>query len=123
MSKRPLAGEKDLDAVCTVLRSYFNGLHEGDADKIRSVFHEDSFLQTPGSRRSREDYLNIVSDRLSPKAAGEPYRFKILWIELIKDQAMAKLDVPVLGKHHVDYLGLLKEDGRWRIVNKMSTTL
>ncbi len=41
----------------------------------------------------------------------------------IKDQAMAKVDVPVFDNHSIDCLGLLKEDGTWLIVNTMYTTL
>ncbi len=41
----------------------------------------------------------------------------------VDDQAMAKVDVPLLAAHFIDFLGLLKEDGTWKIVNKMYTTI
>ncbi len=55
----------------------------------------------------RKSVLNV--DRLS--------------LEIIKDQAEAKVDVPVFDNHYIDFLGLLKEDGNWLIVNKMYSTL
>ena len=32
-------------------------------------------------------------------------------------------DVPVFDNHYIDFLDLLKEDGKWLIFNKMYTTL
>ena len=51
------------------------------------------------------------------------YGFNILSLELINDQAMAKVEVPLLAAHFIDFLGLLKEDGTWKIVNKMFTVI
>ncbi len=36
---------------------------------------------------------------------------------------LQRVDVPVFDNHYIDFLGLLKEDGNWLIVNKMYTTL
>jgi len=51
------------------------------------------------------------------------YAFKVLSLDIEGDQAMAKVDVPLLAAHFIDFLGLLKEDGKWKIVNKMYTII
>ena len=51
------------------------------------------------------------------------YNFNIQSLEIVGDQAMAKVDVPLLAAHFIDFLGLLKEDGEWKIVNKMFTLI
>jgi len=36
---------------------------------------------------------------------------------------MVKLECPLFEYCYIDFLGLLKEDGRWKIVTKMYTDL
>ena len=36
---------------------------------------------------------------------------------------MSEVEAPLLAAHFIDFLGLLKEDGQWQIVNKMFTTV
>ncbi len=109
----------DLDTITHILGEYFLGLHEGDSERLRAIFHPQAALQAPGLRRSRAEWLALVEERESPAARGDTFAYRILGIEILGDQAMAKVDCPLLGRRYVDYLGLLREDGRWRIVNKM----
>lgn len=113
----------DFESVTRIVRSYFDGLHYGDVSKLRAIFHQDAFLKTPGSRRSLEQWLAAVASRPIPSQQGRAYGFKLLSIEVIKDQAMVKLECPLFEHCYIDFLGLLKEDGQWKIVNKMYTDL
>lgn len=113
----------DFGVVSAIVQDYFDGLHYGDVAKLRSIFHADVFLKAPGSRRSLEQWLSAVASRPVPSQQGRPYEFKLLSIEVIKDQAMVKLECPLFEHRYIDFLGLLKEDGRWKIVNKMYTDL
>ena len=109
----------DFAAVIALVQNYFDGLHQGDVDKLRALFHPDAYLKAPGLRRSREDWLAAVASRPVPQQQGAAYSYKILAVELVKDQAMVKAECPLFEHAYVDFLGLLKEDGRWRIINKM----
>jgi len=51
------------------------------------------------------------------------YNFNIQSLEIIGDQAMAIVDAPLLAAHFIDFLGLLKENDQWKIVNKMYTII
>jgi len=116
-------GASEFVAVMAVLQHYCDGLQFGDAAKLRGIFHADAFLKAPGLRRSLEQWLEAVASRPVPAEEGQPYRFKLLSLEVIQDQAMAKLECPLFEHAYVDFLGLLKENGRWLIVNKMYTDL
>lgn len=107
------------EAVELVLRDYFDGLHHADVKKLRAIFHRDAALQAPGIRRSREEWLRLVGSRPVPIEQGADYTYRVLFVEIIGDQAMVKLFCPLLGNCYIDFLGLLKESGQWRIVNKM----
>lgn len=112
-------GQYDFAVIASLLQDYFDGLYEADTEKLRRVFHEDVFLKAPGLRRSREEWLDAVDSRPVPRLEGHPYAFNILSIEVIGEQAMAKVECPLLGHYYIDYLGFLKENGIWKIVNKM----
>ncbi|OMH38026.1 nuclear transport factor 2 family protein [Motiliproteus sp. MSK22-1] len=116
-------GANEFESVIAVVRDYFDGLHHGEESKLRAIFHPDAYLKAPGLCRSLEQWLEAVANRPVPEQQGRPYDFKLLSIEIIKDQAMVKLECPLFDHFYLDFLGLLKENGRWLIVNKMYTDL
>ncbi|WP_432472531.1 nuclear transport factor 2 family protein [Amphritea sp. HPY] len=102
-----------------IITDYFDGLYAADVAKLRNAFHADAFLKAPGLRRSRDEWLQAVANRPVPKHEGESYRFNILSMDVIGEQAMVKLECPLFEKFYIDFIGLLKENGQWKIVNKM----
>ena len=115
--------QSDYEAIIGLLNDYFDGLYEGDVDKLRNVFHDDAWLKGNDYRKTRDEWLEAVANRPVPRDEGMEFNFNIVSLEIVDDQAMAKVDVPLLAAHFIDFLGLLKEGGQWRIVNKMFTTI
>ena len=115
--------ETDFDRVTHVINQYCEGLYLGDAKLLEDIFHQDAWLKLPGKRRSLSTWLEDVRQRQTPKDLGQAYDFKILSVDLVQDQAMVKLECPLFDFHYIDFLGLLKEEGQWRIVNKMYTDI
>lgn len=111
--------QQDLDLVASVVNDYFTGLHEADIATLQRIFHPDAVLKAPGLRRSLSQWLDLVSTREIPAQQGTAFGYRVLAIDVIHDQAMVKVLCPLLGRTYIDFLGLLKEDGQWRIVNKM----
>ena len=114
---------QDFEKINEILQDYFGGLYEVDVDKLRAIFHLDTVLKANGLRKTRDEWLDAIASRPVPKEHGFNYDFNVISIEIINDQAMVKANVPLMAGHYIDYLGLLKEDGRWLIVNKMYTTI
>lgn len=106
------------DAV-ELVNAYFRGLHTGDVELLASVFDASAWLQSAGLRLSRDEWLERVAARQSPAELGHAYAYDILDIEVLRNHGVAKLNVALLGKTYIDYLSLLKEAGRWRVVNKL----
>ena len=115
--------QSDYEAITDLLNAYFEGLYDGDVNTLRKIFHDDAWLKGNDYRKSRDEWLDAVATRPVPRTEGMAYNFKIWSLEIVGDQAMAKVDVPLLAAHFIDYLGLLKEDGEWKIVNKMFTII
>lgn len=109
----------DFTIVTEMVQAYFEGLHQGDTHKLRALFHEDTVLKAPGIRRTREEWLSLVATRAVPAEEGHPYAYKLLSVDIIADQAMVKALCPLLGHTFLDFLGLLKENGKWLFVSKM----
>ena len=111
----------DFANVTTIVQQYFDGLHNGDVAKLSAIFHLDAWLKTPGNRRSVKQWLTDVANRPTPQEQGRAYEFKILSLDIVQDQAMVKIHCPLFTFNYIDFLGLLKENEQWLIVNKMYT--
>ena len=122
-TKQQTGNKVDAQIIGALLQDYFDGLYEGDVTKLRNVFHDDAWLKGNNYRKSRDEWLAAVATRPIPKDEGMDYGFKVMSLDIVDDQAMATVDVPLLAAHFIDFLGLLKEDGTWKIVNKMYTTI
>ena len=113
------------EEILGLLHRYFDGLYRGDVALLRTVFHPQAILfgEVRGQPylRTLDDYLAIVAERKSPELLQEPFRMKPLAVEAIGRIGNARVSCPILGHNYVDYLGLLRNDDRWQIVNKLFT--
>ncbi|QUI61429.1 DUF4440 domain-containing protein [Pseudoalteromonas sp. A22] len=116
---KPILKQQDLDNVTAVIQQYFEGLHQGDIKKLDAIFHADAVLKAPGMRRTKSQWLDLVSSRQTPESQSAALNYRILSVDVVNHQAMVKLYCPLFEHHYIDFIGLLKEDGQWRIVNKM----
>lgn len=105
--------------ILELVTLYFNGLHEANTEKLRTIFHRDAVLKAPNLRLSLDTWLDRVASRPTPKQLGSAFNYNVLSIEIYGDQAMVKVECPLFDYFYIDYLGLLKENNRWLIVSKM----
>lgn len=108
----PENSNSDFDAISLVLEQYFMGLYQGDVEKLNVIFHEGTWLKAPNVRRSLNTWLNDVRNRPNPAEIGALFSFKILSLDIVNDQAMAKVYCPLFDFHYIDFLGFLKENGQ-----------
>ncbi len=113
----------DFAQIEKILVCYFEGLYRGDVNKLSSIFHNDAWLKSPHRRRSLQQWLQDVAKRESPESQGRSFDFRVLAIDLVQDQAFAKIYCPLFDFEYIDFLGLLKENNKWLIVNKMFTDI
>ncbi|GLX79509.1 hypothetical protein tinsulaeT_28490 [Thalassotalea insulae] len=113
----------DYQQITALIHDYFDGLHYADIDKLDNIFDDNACLQAPDIRRTKQQWLELVATRQVPAKLNHSYQYQILNIEIIGQQAMVKVDCPLLGNHYIDFLSLLKENNQWRIVNKLYADL
>ena len=122
-----MAANDEIGAIETVVRTYLDGLYEGDADKIASAFHSTSALtgMTDGELviTPRDKWLAAVRGRPSPKKSGLTRHDHVLTIDQPgPTMAFAKVQCAMPPKFFTDQLSLLKIDGRWQIAQKVFMT-
>ncbi|MFP5461234.1 MAG: nuclear transport factor 2 family protein [Gammaproteobacteria bacterium] len=109
------------------VQDYFDGLHEGDADKLARVFHPSASLTWAQDGRLEAmplaKWLESVRARPSAKSKGLERDDAIL----VFDQsgpasAFVKVKCQIPPLHFTDYLNLLKVDGRWVVAQKVFAT-
>ena len=117
----------DRTAIETVIKTYLDGLYEGDADKLAQVFHPTSALAQmhEGTLQitPRNAWFDGVRTRPSPKSKGLARHDEIVSIDVAgPTMAFVKLKCQIPPRYFVDQLSLLKIDGRWQVAQKVFQT-
>lgn len=110
--------------VIAVLEDYFDGLHHGNSEILRRVFHASALYAcaTDGTMLTlrMDEYLPIVDERPSPASRGDPRSDRIIAIEFAGAvTALARVECSILPKRYIDLLTLIHIDGRWQVISKV----
>jgi hypothetical protein len=113
----------DRSTVEAVVQHYFDGLYDGDADKLGAIFHPSADLraQEKGELKvlSVPDWLNLIRKRPSAKAEGKPREDFIVTIDRCDDStAFIKVRCQLPPRYFTDYLVAMKLADGWQIVSK-----
>jgi hypothetical protein len=122
-----MASNADIAAIRTATQTYLDGLYEGDADKIATVFLPSSALTQSfdGELKvtPRDVWLDAVRTRPSPQAQNLVREDHVLTIDVISDTlALVKVKCQMPPRYFTDLLNFVKLDGRWQVAQKVFTT-
>jgi hypothetical protein len=114
-------------AIEAAVKTYLDGLYEGDAEKLASVFHPTSALTSEQNGvltpLPRDEWLAIVRGRASGKSQGLERRDEILQIDQSSPTtAFVKVKCQLPPRYFTDYLCFLKIDGKWKVAQKIFAT-
>ena len=115
-------------AIEQTIQTYFDGLYDGDADKLASIFHEAAALTYEQDGQVTvlplAQWLKAVRERPAPKARGLARDDEVLLIDQSgPTTAFVKVRCQIPPRYFTDYLSLLKTDGRWLVVQKVFATV
>ena len=118
----------DRQAIEQMAQTYLDGLYEGDADKLASVFHDTSVLTYEQDGKlvvlPREKWQTMGRERPKHKDKSLPRDDVILMIDQSgPTTAFVKLKCQIPPRYFTDYLNLLKIDGRWVVAQKVFATV
>jgi hypothetical protein len=119
---------QDRQDIEAATQTYFDGLYEGDADKLASVFHSTSALTFEHEGKLTvlplADWLASVKSRPNPKAKGLERDDAILTIDQSgPTTALVKVKCQIPPRYFTDYLSFLKIDGKWKVAQKVFATV
>lgn len=111
-------------AVRRVLDDYFDGLYDGDTEKLSRVYHERVRLFCPTEPELVEldlpSYLELVKNRPSPASRGDERFDRVLQVSVpTPTTAHARVNCAYLPKRFTDDLTLVRTDGGWEIIAKV----
>lgn len=116
---------QDHQEVHDVLDVYFTSIFQGDVARLGTTFHPRAILsgEVKGQPyyKTVDEYLEVVKNRKSPQDLGETFGMKVLSVEILGPIAFAKAHCPMLGYNYIDFLSLVRLDGRWVIAAKIFT--
>jgi hypothetical protein len=113
----------DRSTVEAVVQHYFDGVYEGDADKLGEVFHPSADLRSLEKGELRvlhlPAWLNWMRKRPSAKAEGKPREDFIVTIDHSDEStAFIKVRCQMPPRYFTDYLVAMKLSDGWKIVSK-----
>jgi hypothetical protein len=128
MNTQTSTSSDERQAIEQAVQTYFDGLYEGDADKLASAFHDGSALSWEQEGKlsvlTLAEWLKWVRERPSPKAKGLARDDAILWLDQSgPTTAFVKVRCQIPPRYFTDYLSLLKVDGRWAVAQKVFSTV
>jgi len=108
----------ELAAIESTLADYLEGGKTGDIERLARAFHPAARLQFV--RRGAYGEWSI-DEHLASRRPGKRsnHRTRVLSIDFAGNAAVAKLELDHGTFKYVDYMSLLKVEGRWWVVNKI----
>ncbi len=102
---------------------YFDGLYEGDTEKLASIFHPACHLFAHDDGKlldwSREHWFEVVRQRGAPAAQGHARHDRIVSIDMSDENtAVVTCECAIPPRYFTDFLTLIRVEGDWKIVSK-----
>ncbi|MDR2156717.1 MAG: nuclear transport factor 2 family protein [Clostridiales Family XIII bacterium] len=116
-------------AVMKVIQAYKDGTYCGEADTLKGVFHDravmNGFLGPDILIGDPAPFIEDIGATPSMRDNGDPYRAEVESIRIEGNVASVILSETGFRGAGVlvDFFHLIKEDGAWKIVSKLFTTL
>ncbi len=121
--------QQETNLVKDVIKNYIDGTYNADITKLESVFHKnavmngylgpDMILATPAA------FIEDIKSSPSMSNNNDPYKAEIDFIQLNGD--VASVIVSESGFRGtaslVDHFHLIKDNGQWKIISKLFTTI
>jgi hypothetical protein len=113
----------DLQELEQAIQTYFDGLYEGDTEKLGRVFHDVSHLFSVAEGKltdlPRVQWFEFIRNRKSAQAQDLPRGDWVVQIDRSgPDTAFAKVQCQIPPRYFTDYLTFVKLAEGWRIVSK-----
>ena len=113
----------DRSTIEALIADYFDGVYEGDVDKLSAIFHSSADLRGLENGELLVRTVPVWLDRMrklpSAKTEGKPREDFVVTIDRSDEStAFIKLRCQVPPRYFTDYLVAMKLGDGWQIVSK-----
>ena len=115
-----LAQNSNYAQVETCIKKYLKGDAQKDFETLKPSFHPNATMKYVSSKSGYQEFNAL--EAFAGDKGREPEKNRtdtIAYINITGNAAQAKVEVDYPNITVVDYLHLLKIDGKWMIVNKI----
>jgi len=115
--------QKDIEAISSVIQTYAEGGHRGDAAIMKPAFRENATIHGYIGGGLLAGPIQILFDWVTENPPAPDLKAKIANIDLTETVATARVEITNwLGFRFTDQFTLLKENGAWIITSKVFHT-
>ena len=115
--------QKDIESISSVIKTYAEGGHGGDAEIMKHAFRENATIHGYIGGDLLAGPIQILFDWVTENRPAPDLKAKIANIDLAVTVATARVEVTGwLGHRFTDQFTLLKENGAWTITSKVFHT-
>jgi len=113
--------DAERQAVAATVQLYFQGHATGSGEFFRKAMHpEGKMLWIKDGALAQKTFTDYIAGAPGKPADDESRRARrILMIDVSGDTAVAKVELAYPDATVIDYLSLLRLDGRWVVINKI----
>ena len=117
MSKVDTAEQKAIERTIDL---YIEGGRKGDSRVMRQAFHPDAIIYRRNEGRASGGPIQGLYDLVDSKPAAKAIDYTVTVLNLEKDIAIARIDIPDWsGAHFTDMFALVKDGEDWKIITKL----
>jgi hypothetical protein len=114
-------GDADKAAVAQVFKDFFDAVPAGDAARVDRLVHPEAAMRAFGPTQAgrfvlREGNRESIVEMVRAKAVPPPQAPVVTVLDVYDNIASAMVTTPT----SVSYWHLAKQDGQWRLVNRLS---
>lgn len=111
---------KDYEAIAATLQDYADGARAPSADKMRSAFHPSAQIFGHLGDHLLADPIEALFEWHEANGPAEEVVVQFSILDVSETIAIVRVEADNwTGHRFTDYLSLLKQDGQWKIVNKI----
>jgi hypothetical protein len=112
-------------AITEVIKSYFLSTYHGDVIQLKKIFHPlihiTGILNNQLVDWTSAEFIKRIMSSPTAASKGEKFDKEIIFIDQTNDVAIVKARAFVGTNTFIDYISMLRVDGKWLIRNKFFT--
>ncbi|WP_170479988.1 nuclear transport factor 2 family protein [Ruegeria arenilitoris] len=116
--------KSDIAEIEHLIDEYFESLYHADSKRLSKVLHKHALYATASDEElllmDMPTYFGVVDQREPASERGEPRIDQIVSIDFAGPKtAFVKYLCTLAGKSYIDFLTLVRDEGRWQIMSKI----